>query len=736
MEREAVQLSRRAFGFGVSAVVGGLVSGVCPIPGFAENNTSIEAAEPGSPEITAWVTIGPDDTTTIRVARSDMGQGSFTALPMLVAEELECDWRSVRPEYVEPSENIARNHAWGDMTTAASVSIRKSQKYLRKAGAQARQMLIAEAAERWGVAAGECAAHQSIVTHRPTGRTVRYGALAAAAARRPVPKDVVLKDPKDWRLIGTAVPRFGAKDKTLGTQTYVGDLRLPGMLYATVAACPSFGGRLESFDAAKVMSMPGVRHVVPVNGMAVAVLADTWWHAKLACEALPISWDRSPAKGLSTDAIRETFSQGLDAADAAIGHRIGNAGDALAGAATTLQADYEVPYLAHTTMEPQTCAVHVRDGRAEVWAPPQNGEGTLRNVARALGFDPSQVAVHKYHLGGGFGRRGLAQDWARMAAKIAAQVDVPVMMVWSREEDVQHDYYRPMMLARQTAGFDRDGNLIGWKARLCGSSIRAGLSPERLKNGVDIEMMSAYLEEDMVYGVPHFEVGFAMRNTAVPVGFWRGVNHTQNGFFRESFVDEMAHARGEDPYIYRRKLLARAPRSLAVLDEAARRAEWGRRPDGIFQGIALVESYDAVTAQAIDISISREGKLKVHRVVCVIDAGYIVNPRTVEMQFQGAISFALGAALYGEITLQDGEVQQSNFHDYPALRMSEMPVVETHFASSGDRYSEEWGGVGEPGTPPLAPALCNAVFAATGQRIRSLPLANHKLTARASQGLR
>jgi isoquinoline 1-oxidoreductase beta subunit len=679
---QSLELSRRAFGFGVSAAVGGLVTGLFSVAAAVERGASAEAAEDRPPEITAWVTIAADDTTTIRVARSEMGQGSFTALPMLVAEELECDWGLVRAEYVEPGLNIARNHAWGDMTTAASIGIRKSQKYLRKAGAQARQMLIDEAAARWDVPAAECAAHNSTVTHLPTGRTIRYGALAEAAARRPVPKDVVLKKPAEWRLIGTSVHRLETRDKISGKQIYAGDIRLPGMLYATVSACPSFGGKLVSHDAAKVMGMPGVRHVVPVNGMAVAVLADTWWQAKTACDALPIVWDRSSAKGLSTDAIRATFSSGLDAPDAGIGHRVGNVSEALAGAATTLQADYEVPYLAHTTMEPQTCVAHVKDGRAEVWAPTQNGEGTLRNVARALGIDPSQVTVHKQHLGGGFGRRGLAQDWARMAALIAKQVDRPVMMVWSREEDVQHDYYRPMILARQTAGFDRDGNLVAWKARMCGSSIRAGLSPERLKDGVDVEMMSAFLDEDMVYDVPHFEAGFAMRNVAVPVGFWRGVNHTQNGFFRESFVDEMAHARGADPYLFRRKLLAKAPRSLAVLDEAARRADWGHVPAGVFQGIALVESYDSVTAQVVEISISRDGKLTVRRVVCVIDAGTIVNPRNVEAQFEGAVAFALTAALYGRITLEDGAVQQSNFHDYPALRLKEMPVVETHFVSS------------------------------------------------------
>jgi isoquinoline 1-oxidoreductase beta subunit len=376
-------------------------------------------------------------------------------------------------------------------------------------------------------------------------------------------------------------------------------------------------------------------------------------------------------------------------------------------------------------MEPQTCTAHVTAGHAEVWAPTQNGEGTLLSVADALKLAPAQVMVHKHHLGGGFGRRGLAQDWARMAALIAQQVNRPVKMIWTRDEDVQHDYYRPMVLARQSAGFDRSGNLTGWQVRVCGSSILVGLSPDRLKNGQDIEMMNGFLEEDMAYEVPNFEVGYVMRNTTIPVGFWRGVNHSQNGFFRESFIDELAHHRGRDPYLFRIGLLAKAPRSLAVLKAAAQRANWGHTAPGVYQGIALVECYNSVTAQVVDLSVSSTGEIAVLRVVCAIDAGYLVNPRIVEAQMEGAVAYGLAAALHGEITVQQGQVQQSNFNDYRALRLNEMPRVEVVDASSGNRYTPEWGGVGEPGTPPLAPAIANAVFAATGQRIRSLPFARH-----------
>jgi isoquinoline 1-oxidoreductase subunit beta len=720
--------TRRAFTFGISAAAGGIILALHPIPSSAAESAELKDEPRGSDsEITAWIVIEPDDTTIIRVARSEMGQGNFTTLPMLVAEELECDWRFVRPEYIDPGENIARGHAWGDMVTAASISIRGSQSYLRKAGAQARHMLIEEAAERWHVPPGECSARDSVVTHSVTRRTIRYGQIAEAAARRSVPADVPLKRAEDWRLIGRSVRRVDVDDKALGRPIYASDVRLPDMLYATVSACPTLGGRLKSFDATKVVNMPGVRYVVPVEDTAVAVVADSWWQAKKACDALPVIWDPAAGKGLSTETIRETFSRGLEASDVAIGRRIGDVDKALSSGVTIVRADYEVPYLAHTTMEPMTCTAHVTGGRAEVWAPTQNGEGTLCNVAAALGIDPSKVIVHKHHLGGGFGRRGLAQDWARIAVLIAKQVDRPVKMIWTREEDVQHDYYRPMVLARQAAGFGAAGNLVGWRVRVCGSSILVGLSPDRLKNGQDIEMTNAFLDEDMAYEVPNFEVGYVMRNTPVPVGFWRGVNHSQNGYFRESFVDELAHSRGQDPYLFRCGLLSKGPRSLAVLDEAARRARWGHAPKGISQGIALVECYNSVTAQVVDISVSETGELAVHRVICVIDAGYIVNPSIVEAQMEGAVVYGLGAVLYGQITLREGQVQQSNFHDYRALRMNEMPRVETYFLSSGNRYSQEWGGVGEPGTPPLAPAVANAVFAATGQRIRSLPLANHEL---------
>jgi isoquinoline 1-oxidoreductase beta subunit len=720
----AFHTTRRGFLFGISAVTGGTAVGGSPAFG-----QRADAAPPfdDHPEVTVWVVIHPDDTVVIRVARSEMGQGSLTALPMLVAEELECDWSKVKPEYVPPAANLARNRAWGPMVTAGSLSIRTSHEYLRKAGAQARSMLVAEAAERWGAPTTECTARNGVVSHAPSSRTIRYGEIAEAASRRPVPNDIALKDPKEWRLIGQPARRFDTVEKSLGNPIYASDVQLPNMLNAAISQCPAHGGRLVSFDASRVTAMPGVRHVVAVGDDAVAVVAQTWWQAKRALEILPITWDESPGALLTTELLLQHFREGLGASDIAIGRSDGDVPAALANAVSVIEAEYHVPYLAHTTMEPMTCTAHVVDGRAEVWAPTQDGERTLRTVAEVLRIDPSKVIVNKHHLGGGFGRRGLAQDWARQAVLIAQQVGVPVKLLWTRPEDVQHDYYRPFVVARLTAGFDASGELTAWKTLLCNSSILFGLMKDRLKNGQDIEAMNGFVREDMFYDVPNIDVGYVMRNTPIPVGFWRGVNHSQNGYFREAFVDELADACRQDPYVFRRRLLAKSPRSLAVLDEVARRANWGHSGPGIYQGIAIVECYDSVTAHVVELSLTAEGAIKIHRVIAAVDCGYVVNPRIVESQIESAVAYGLGAALTGEITLDCGRVQQSNFHDYPALRMNEMPRVETYLAPSGDRYGKRWGGIGEPGLPPLAPALVNAVFAATGRRVRSLPLKAHGL---------
>lgn len=718
-------ISRRGFVFGISALGGGLVLGLRPGAALAQPDLDAIAA---TPEVTAWVVIEPDDTTVIRIARSEMGQGIATALAQLVAEELECDWARVRTEYIGAAENLARGKPWGDMVTSNSNSVRTSQEMLRKAGAQARSMLLAEAAGRWGVPVEECSAKDSLVTHAGTGRTLRYGEIAEAASRRPVPAEVALKPPSSWHLIGTPVRRLDTVEKSTGQPIYASDMRLPGMLYAAVSACPAYGGKLKGFDAGAVQAMPGVHSVVAVGESAVAVVASSWWQAKTALEALPVTWDESGGAGLSTDALQTMFERGLDAdGDAKFALRRGDVDAALASAATRIEAVYRAPYLAHGTMEPQTCTAHVTADRAEIWAPTQNGEGTLRAVAGVLKLDPSQVIVHKRQLGGGFGRRGIAQDWARQAALIGKAVGLPVKVVWSREEDITHDYHRPMVAARHVAGFDAQGRLVAWRVRVCGSSIAAQLSPQWLRDGQDMAMTDGFHDDDMLYDVPNFESGSVMRNTAIPVGFWRGVNLSQNGYFREAFVDEMAKASGQDPYQFRRTLLAGTPRTLAVLDEAARRAGWGQAPDGVHQGIAVIEGYGSVCAQVVELSVGTDGMIKLRRVVCAVDPGYAINPDTITAQMESGIIQGLSAALSGEITFKDGRPEQSNFHDYTVLRIDEIPAIETFIVPSGDRYSQKWGGIGETGLPPVAAALANAVFAATGQRIRTLPLKTHKL---------
>jgi isoquinoline 1-oxidoreductase subunit beta len=719
MSREP-HLSRRSFLASVAATGGALALGF-EIP-FGPRRASAATTEAGAPEITAWIVIEPNDTVIIRVAKSEMGQGGFTALPMLVAEELGCDWSKVRPEFAAPHENRKRNRAWGNMSTGASRSISASQNDLRQAGATAREMLIAAAAARWGVPCDECIAANSVITHRPSGRTVTFGAVAEDAAAITPPTKVKLKDPNDWTLIGTAQKRHDVRDKVTGKPIYAIDVRLPNMLYAAIVQCPVFKGTLNSVDESKLASMNGIRRVVKLPD-AVAVVADSWWRAKKAVDALPVTWDLGEGAAVSSATISANLRAALSANDARVGRKDGDVDKALAGPVKQVEADYEVPFLAHATMEPQNCTAHVTADLVEVWAPTQDGETALAIAAAAAGIPASQVVIHKMMLGCGFGRRGIFQDFVRQAVLIAKQVDGPVKLVWTREQDTRHDFYRPVAAARMTAGLDADGMPAALKIRTAGQSIIAAISPRVMQFGVDRNFLQGLLE-DMPYDLPSYLVDFAMRNTHVPVGVWRSVNHSQNAFFKESFIDEMAHAAEVDPYTFRRKLLAKKPQDLAVLDAAASKAGWGSPlPSGVSRGIALHGSQGSICAQVVEASVGSGGKLRVHRVVSAIDAGHVVNPLTVELQTESAIVYALTAALYGEINIERGRVKQSSFHDYPMLKMAEMPRVETVIVPSGGF----WGGVGETPVPPLAPALCNAIFFATGKRIRSLPLKNHDL---------
>jgi isoquinoline 1-oxidoreductase beta subunit len=712
-------IDRRSFLASVAAVGGTLTLG------FQLPFSSPAGAADGAPEITAWVMIQPDDTVTIRIAKSEMGQGSFTALAMLVAEELACDWSRVKAEFVPPHENLARNRVWGDMSTGGSRSIRSSHEHLRKAGATARHMLVAAAAAQWGVAAAECRADRSVITHTPSGRMTTFGKVAEAAATITPPKDVRLKDIKDWTLAGKPTRRLDVGDKIQGKTIYGIDVRVPGMLYAALIQCPVFKGTLKSVDETPISGMQGIHKVVKLKD-AVAVVADSWWHAKKAVEALAVTWDGGGNGAVSSATIKEFLRTGLTANDAGVGRRDGNVTEGLANAARRIEAEYSAPFLSHATMEPQNCTAHVVGDRVEIWVPTQNGEAALAAAAQAAGVPPRNVVVHTMMLGGGFGRRGGVQDFIPHAVLIAKEIGQPVKTVWTREEDMRHGHYRPVAMTRMVAGLDADGMPVAWHVRLTGSSIRAALAPMAVANGVDTQFQEGFLH-DMPYDVPNYLADYAMRNTDVPVGFWRCVNHTQNCFFKESFVDELAHIAGQDPYQYRRKLISKhkhADKFIAVLDAAAKQSGWGTPlPPGIHRGIALNEAYGSYAAAVAEVSIGDGGEVRMHRMVCALDPGHVVNPMTAEMQIESGIVFGLTAALYGEITIKDGRVQQSNFHDYPMLRMAQMPKVKSILMPSGGF----WGGCGETPVSIVAPALCNAVFAATGKRIRSLPLKNHDL---------
>jgi isoquinoline 1-oxidoreductase subunit beta len=721
------KLNRRAFVIGTATAGAGLALGLdLPFGG----PTVVRAAD-GSPEVNVWVVIRPDDTVVIRIARSEMGQGTLTGLAQLVAEELECDWSKVTTEYPTPGQSVARKRAWGDFSTGGSRGIRTSQDYVRKGGATARIMLIQAAANEWKVPASECTAANSIITHTPSGKKTTYGKVVEAAAKLtpPADADVKLKDPKDWKIAGKSVLRLDTVDKTTGKMIYGADVKLPGMLNAALKDCPVFGGKLKSYDEAKVMGMKGVKKVVRVNDSTVAVVADTWWHAKTALDALPIVWDEGENAKVSSASIAKWLAEGLDNSQPAfVGNQNGDAKAAIAGAAKKVEAVYNYPYQNHAAMEPLNATALYTPDRCEVWTGTQNGEAAFAAVLEASGLPAEKCEVHKQILGGGFGRRGMT-DYVRQAVAIAKQMPgTPIKLLWSREDDMQHGTYHPITTCKLTGAFDKDNNLTALHVRISGQSILYTVRPAALVNGMDpaaFQGLSPTGDWAIGYSYPNLLVEHSMRNPHVPPGFWRGVNVNQNAIYLECFMDELAHSVGQDPVEFRRKFMAKHPKHLAVLNAVAEKIGWDKPPPkGIYRGICQHMGYGSYVAGAAEISVTDGNKIKVHRIVASTDPGYIVNPGQVERQIAGSFVYGLSALFYGNCTVKDGRIEQTNFDTYNSMRIAEMPKVESVLVPSGGF----WGGVGEPTICVAAPAVLNAYFAATGKRIRSVPLKDQDIS--------
>ena len=713
------RLNRRAFL--VSSTAAGLTLGFhIPLEGAAQAQTT-------TPEINAWVVIKPDDTVVIRIARSEMGQGTRTGLAQLVAEELQCDWSKVTTEYPTPGQNVARNRVWQNFSTGGSRGIRDSHEYVRKGGAAARMMLVQAAANAWNVPASECTAANSVITHKASGRTTTYGQVADAAGKLEPPKDVPLKNPKDWTIAGKPLKRLDTLAKTNGTQMYGLDIKLPGMVVAAIKESPVWGGKVKSFDASKVAGRPGIKRVVAVGDNGVAVIGDTFYQAKTALADLPIEWDNGDNVKVSSATIAAMLKEGLDAETAFVGNKSGDAKAALASAAKKVEAVYTYPFQAHATMEPMNATALYTADSCRVWCPTQNGEAALAACAEAAGLPVAQCDVIKYDLGGGFGRRGMS-DYVRQVVLIAKQMPgTPVKMVWSREEDMTHDFYHPITHCKLTGGFDSAGNLTALHMRISGQSILSYVFPANLQNGMDPAVFQGLTpsspEGHFGYSIPNLLIDHAMRNTVVRPGFWRGVNTNHNAIYVECFVDELAHATGQDPLAFRQKLLAEHPKHLAVLNAVADRAGWGKpAPAGVYRGLAQFMGYGSYVAAVAEVSVTN-GRLKIHRIVAATNSGHAVNPAQIERQVAGSFAYGLSAALYGGCTVKDGRMEQDNFDSYEVMRMDEMPKVETIVMPSYDF----WGGVGEPTIAVAAPAVLNAIFAATGKRIRDIPLKNHDL---------
>jgi isoquinoline 1-oxidoreductase beta subunit len=716
------KLNRRSFFIGTAAVGGGMALGL----DFAAGPTVVRAAD-GSPEVGVWVVIRPDDTVVIRIARSEMGQGTLTGLAQLVAEELECDWSKVTTEYPTPGQSVARKRAWGAFSTGGSRGIRESHEYVRQGGAAARAMLIQAAANEWKVPASECSASNSTITHAASGKKTTYGKVAEAAAKLPVPEKPALKDPKDWKIAGKPLARLDTADKVVGKTEYGIDVKVPGMLNAAIKACPVFGGKVKSYDAAKIEKMPGVKKVVPVADYAVAVVADTWWQAKTALDALPIVWDTVGNEKHNSATIAKFLEEGLTAEKAFVGNKNGDVKAAIESAAKKVEAVYSYPYQNHAPMEPMNATALYTADKCEVWCGTQDGESAFAAVVQTSGLPVNKCEVHKVMLGGGFGRRGRS-DYVIQAVQIAMQMPgTPVKLLWSREEDMQHGSYHPVTQCKMVGAFDKDNNLTGLHMRISGQSILATVLASRLdpdgRDSVTFQGLNPSGETAFGYSIPNLLIDHAMRNPHVPAGFWRGVNVNHNAIYVECFMDELAQSVGVDELEFRRKLMTKHPKNLAVLNAVAEKIGWGKPAPGRHLGLSHMMAFGSYVAGAAEVSVEGD-KIKIHRLIGATDPGQAVNPAQIDRQVAGSFVYGISALFYGECTVKDGYIEQTNFDTYNSLRIAEMPKVESIVMPGGHT---PWGGVGEPTILVAAPAIMNAYFKATGKRIRSFPLKNHNL---------
>jgi isoquinoline 1-oxidoreductase subunit beta len=715
-------ITRRHFVVATSSVAGGLAISVA-FPGLAD--AASIAAQAWGPEsvpneLNAFLAIDPDGSVLIRSPHQEMGQGAITALPMIVAEELECDWSKVKVEYASPARNLREKNVYGEMTTVGSRGVRTSWQMLLQAGASARERLIAAAAQRWNVSPSDCEAANSKVTHRATGRSLDYGALAADAAAIKLDKEPAIRTPDQFKLIGKRLGRLDTPLKINGSAKFAIDTQVPGMVYAAVAACPVFGGKLKSVDETPAKGRRGVLQVVKLDN-AVVVVADRFWRAKEALALLKPDWEVGEAGNTDSAQFAKLYRDTLEGPMVSA-RNDGNVDEVFGKTGKTVEAVYEAPHLAHATMEPLNATVHVQPDKLDVWLGSQTPMGTIRQAAAASGFKPEQIVIHNCFLGGGFGRRSI-NDEMRQAILVAKEVGKPVKLVWTREEDMTQDRYRPQAAVRMKAALGGDGMPTAFDAKIAVGSILRSTGINKVENGIEAQAVEGFA--NIPYAIPSVRVGCMLRNTHVPVMFWRSVGSSQNAFFVESYIDELAHAAGQDPYKYRRALLAGKSDFLGVLDTIAEKSDWGKPLGrGRGRGIAIHECYGSIIGQVAEVTVSQKGEVKVDRVVAAVDCGHVVNPGIVEAQIQSGVIYGLSAALYGEITIKQGRVEQGNFDEYQVARLADAPKIEVYLALSGGK---KWGGIGEPGTAATAPAVANAVFAATGTRVRSMPLKNVKL---------